>query len=141
MCRILIVDDDQVCRSRLGELLIGRGFEVDVAGGAEQAQRIVTERLYDLVIIAVELADCDGHELFERLVVMQPGLPVLLVAECGNTVRAIHAIRQGAVDYLVKPLDDAGVLQCINSVVGNMARSGESGSRGAIQSSDRAAGS
>ncbi len=121
MCRILIVDDDQVCRSRLGELLIGRGFEVDVAGGAEQAQRIVTERLYDLVIIAVELADCDGHELFERLVVMQPGLPVLLVAECGNTVRAIHAIRKGAVDYLVKPLDDDGVLQCINSVVGNMA--------------------
>ncbi|WP_307988455.1 response regulator, partial [uncultured Pseudomonas sp.] len=98
---VLLVEDDHALREALADtlLLAGHGFRAVCSG--EEALAAVMLEPFSLVISDVNMPGMDGHQLLARLRACQPQLPVLLMTAHGAVERAVDAMREGAVDYLV----------------------------------------
>jgi two-component system response regulator FlrC len=102
---ILIVDDDAPLAEALQDTLMAAGFEADIATSGRQALGMVTERAYQLVLSDVHMQGMDGHALLRALKAERAELPVLLMTAYAAVDKAVQAIREGALDYLVKPFE------------------------------------
>ncbi|MFU8837553.1 MAG: sigma-54-dependent transcriptional regulator [Thiohalomonadaceae bacterium] len=103
--RILIVDDDAPLAEALQDTLLAAGFEADVASNGRQALNMVAEQDYQLVLSDVHMQGMDGHALLRALKAERAEVPVLLMTAYAAVDKAVQAIRDGALDYLVKPFE------------------------------------
>ncbi len=103
--RILVVDDERHQRDILKMILEGEGYEVPVAGNARQALEEARSGPFDVVLTDLKMPDQSGIELLSELLRLQPGLCVILMTAHGSIDSAVEAMRQGAFDYLTKPLE------------------------------------
>ncbi|WP_367597873.1 sigma-54-dependent transcriptional regulator [Pseudomonas fulva] len=110
---VLLVEDDRVLREALADTLDLGGFAYKAVDSAEQALKVVHEEPFNLVISDVNMPGMDGHQLLAQLRRQQPQLPVLLMTAHAAVERAVEAIRQGAVDYLVKPFEPKALLNLV----------------------------
>ena len=103
--RALIVDDEPLARANIAALLArGAGIQVvGQCGSAEDAIAAIAAVKPDLVFLDVEMPECDGFELLERL---GPVLPFAIVFVTAHHQFALRAFEVGALDYLMKPFDD-----------------------------------
>lgn len=101
---ILIAEDEQVLRESLAELLTDEGYAVLQAGNGKEALDIVVERAVDLVLTDVRMPEIDGLTLLARLKQIAPEMPVVLLTAYGSVDNAVAAMRCGASDYLLKPV-------------------------------------
>ncbi|MBV4490554.1 sigma-54-dependent transcriptional regulator [Pseudomonas oryzicola] len=111
--KVLLVEDDRVLRQALGDTLEIGGFAYQAVGSAEEALGAVQEEPFSLVISDVNMPGMDGHQLLAELRRQQPQLPVLLMTAHAAVERAVEAMRQGAVDYLVKPFEPKALLSLV----------------------------
>ena len=111
--KVLLVEDDRVLRQALGDTLEIGGFAYQAVGCAEDALLAVEREAFSLVISDVNMPGMDGHQLLARLRQCQPQLPVLLMTAHAAVERAVEAMRQGAVDYLVKPFEPKALLSLV----------------------------
>jgi two-component system response regulator AtoC len=102
--RILVVDDKESFRFMTSEYLSAAGYEVTCAGNAEEALRELARISYDLIVSDLVMPDIDGFELLRRVRKMWPQLPFILVTAHGSVESAVAAMKEGADDYLTKPL-------------------------------------
>jgi two-component system LytT family response regulator len=103
--RALIVDDEPLARSNLA-LLLGRDPSVSVVGlcgSAEEAVTVLSTSQIDLLFLDIEMPECDGFELLERLA---PAPAFAIVFVTAHHQFALRAFEVGALDYLLKPFDD-----------------------------------
>jgi response regulator RpfG family c-di-GMP phosphodiesterase len=103
--RILIVDDEEAIRSLLVECLALRGYETAGAANGREALRRVAERPVDLILTDLRMPAMDGMELLRAIVERGDETAVVLVTACEDLPAAVEAMKAGAYDYLVKPLD------------------------------------
>ena len=103
--RILVVDDDASIRQTFAGHLGQSGYDVATAESAEDALSRFIELDPALVITDVRLPGMDGLELLARLKQERPAMPVLVITAHQDMPTAIGAMKAGAYDYLVKPLD------------------------------------
>lgn len=103
--RVLIVEDDPELREAITDTLELAGFNCQQAGDGEQALARLQQDVVDIVVTDVNMPGIDGHQLLVRLNQQSPGLPVVLMTAYGQVQKAVEAIRNGAVDYLMKPFD------------------------------------
>ena len=103
--RIMLVDDDEDFCLTLSPHLIDVGYEVRTAGSGEEALNIVGEFKPHIVFSDVQMPGMDGFELLARLRGAIPDVDVIIITGYGGVQGAIDAIRDGASDYLLKPLD------------------------------------
>ena len=104
---ILVVDDSSTELARLSALLTARGFEVRTARSGEEALQRLQERRPDLLLLDVVMPGPNGYALTRR-VTRDPrydGLPVILCTSKGQASDRVWGLRQGARDYIVKPVD------------------------------------
>lgn len=111
--RILLVEDDRALREALADTLLLAGHDCVAVGSAEQALERVVSGAFSLVISDVNMPGMDGHRLLRQLRASWPQLPVLLMTAHGSVSQAVDAMRQGAVDYLVKPFEAKALLQLV----------------------------
>ena len=111
--KILIVDDDPGMRASLAVLLQSWGFEALQAGDAAEAAQIVSRHDPDIVITDVVMPEVSGLELLRNLKAGDPHRPVLLVTAQGSIDMAVEAMKQGARDFLTKPLTDLPKLKAL----------------------------
>lgn len=104
MSRILIVDDDKATRDGLA-LALGHDYAVLNAADAEAALRALTEHEVDLVLTDLRMPGRDGLSLLRDIIASHPGLPVILLSAYGSVESAVEAMRDGAVDFLTKPVN------------------------------------
>ena len=104
MSRILIVDDDKATRDGLA-LALGHDYAVLTAADAEAALRALTEHEVDLVLTDLRMPGRDGLSLLRDIIASHPGLPVILLSAYGSVESAVEAMRDGAVDFLTKPVN------------------------------------
>ena len=117
MPSVLIVDDDVDFQAAMAELIRGEGFAVETAGSLAEAHAIFKVRLPDVVLVDLTLPDGNGLELLGA--VEGPGAPEMIVISGHATIdNAIDALRQGASDYLTKPVD----LARLRAILVNVAR-------------------
>ena len=102
---ILVVDDDTSHCTILQALLRGWGCEVSLAHNGRQALEQVRERVFDLVLCDIRMAEMDGIETLKEIKAYNPSIPVLIMTAYSSVGTAVEALKSGALDYLVKPLD------------------------------------
>lgn len=102
---ILVVDDDDAHRSMLRTMLRSWGFAVEEAADGDEAVALVRERAFDAVLTDVRMARMDGIHALKAMLEYNPALPVVLMTAFSSVETAVDALRLGAYDYLVKPLD------------------------------------
>jgi two-component system nitrogen regulation response regulator GlnG len=105
MARLLVVDDEPNVLYAIKRQLQSVTLDVEVAKTGQQALEIAQQFRPDAVILDVRLADVSGMEVFDKLRELDPRLPVILITGYAATETAIEAMKRGAFDYLLKPLD------------------------------------
>jgi two-component system response regulator PilR (NtrC family) len=111
---ILIVEDETVLRESLAELLTDEGYDVLQAGDGKAAYEIVLKRAVDLVISDVRMPEMDGLVLLGHLQKVAPQTPVIMLTAFGTVESAVAAMRAGASDYLLKPVQFDDVLMKVS---------------------------
>ncbi len=112
--KILLVEDDRALREALADTLELGGHDYRAVDCAEAALVAIVEEPFGLVVSDVNMPGMDGHQLLAQIRQSQPQLPVLLMTAFGAVERAVDAMRQGAVDYLVKPFEPKALLALVD---------------------------
>ena len=102
---ILVAEDDVSLRDALADTLNFAGFRVTAVSDGQAALKAMEQEPPALLLSDVQMAPLDGHELLRRARSRWPTLPVVLMTAHGTISHAVHAMRDGAVDYLVKPFE------------------------------------
>ena len=103
--RILVVDDEPNARTALAEILKEEGYQVETAADGFKGLARAEEFSPDLVLTDLKMPGMDGVELLRKLRQHAPELPVVLMTAFGAVETAVSAMREGAADYLTKPLN------------------------------------
>ncbi len=102
---ILVVEDDRPLQDAIVTTLETAGFNVLLASDGGEALKTLGDSAVDLVVSDVQMQPMDGRELLRKIRQRQPAPPVLLMTAYGTIDQAVAAMREGAVDYLVKPFE------------------------------------
>ncbi len=101
---VLIVEDEEIIRKTLREVLVAEGYDLHEAGTVEDALKLAHEMDFDVAICDVQLPDGDGIALLRRLHQMNPHTCILIITAYATVENAVEAFKAGAFDYLVKPV-------------------------------------
>ena len=102
---ILVVDDDQRNREMLAEALSQAGFAVDMACDCIEALSKAEVITYDTVLSDIRMVPCSGLDLLDSFRKTMPEMPIVLLTAFGSVETAIQAMKQGAFDYIAKPVN------------------------------------
>jgi two-component system response regulator PilR (NtrC family) len=102
--RILVADDEASIRDGLSELLRDEGYDVVTAADGAEALASVAENNYDIIVTDLRMPGADGLDVLRRARELAPQTLVLLVTAYASVDTAVEALRQGAHDYILKPL-------------------------------------
>jgi two-component system response regulator HydG len=105
--RVLIVDDDEAHAESLAEWLEIDGYTCALAHSGEQGIARLSEETFDAVLTDLKMRDKSGLEVLRESKVLQPDAAVLLITGHGSVETAVDAMRNGAADYLQKPVNGA----------------------------------
>jgi DNA-binding NtrC family response regulator len=115
--RILVVDDEAAVRHGLKTLLHNEGYDVAVAGDAFEALALFDDAPPALTITDLTMPGMHGLDLLLRIRQRNPQAAVVVMTACCEVDSAVEAMRAGALDYLVKPLDVDRLLGTVNKVL------------------------
>lgn len=116
--RVLIVDDNEYILHSLKGILELSGYAVDTAEDGVEALHKVSDSYFDIVVSDIEMPNIDGLEFLRRLKnTLNTSIPVILMTGYLNPNYAIEAIRLGAIDFIIKPLDANQILRSIHAQV------------------------
>ena len=107
---ILIVDDEDHLRHSLSLILQKENYRVETAASAEEALNCFKERDYDLMFLDLNLPGMSGIDLLAEVHNQAPHMPVLILTAHAALDSAIQAVRLGARDYLIKPVEPVLIL-------------------------------
>lgn len=113
--RILVIDDDAFFRVLCSDMLTGGGFEVRTASSGKEALALIEVESFDIVVTDLVMPDLSGIEVLERVKQQNTLTDVILVTGHGSIESAIAALRSGAFDYIMKPLNEAELLHTVES--------------------------
>ena len=102
---ILIVDDEEIFRKRLGHLLQMEGYHVLLAKEGSDAIDKIRKHEINLVLLDMKMPGMDGMDVLKRSVELKPTLPVVMITAYGKIRSAVEAIKLGAYDFIEKPGD------------------------------------
>lgn len=103
--RILVVDDEQLIRENLSYILKKEGYEVEEAENGKTAYDKVINNAFDIVITDIEMPVMKGTELLEKIRRIDLQTSVIIITAFGSLDTAITALRNGASDYILKPVE------------------------------------
>ena len=115
MAKLLIIDDERGIRNTLKEILADEGHEVDVAENGKQGLEMAQAKAYDLIFSDIKMPEMDGMELLKALkngendengdAALNGEVPIVMISGHGDVETAVQALKMGAYDFLLKPLD------------------------------------
>jgi len=111
--RILLIEDDPGVSASISMLLPARGYDVETASLAHDGLERAAATDFDLVITDLRLPDGSGMSVIASLHNSQPALPIILMTSYSSLDTAIEALRNGAVDYVIKPFHNDALLFAI----------------------------
>ncbi|MCF6267036.1 MAG: sigma-54 dependent transcriptional regulator [Desulfuromusa sp.] len=103
--RILVVEDEDIMRITVLDHLRHQGWQVDEATNGNDALALVKKNSYDLIISDIRLPGINGEKLLIEVKHHTPRTEVILMTAHGSTEDAVHCLKKGAADYILKPFD------------------------------------
>jgi len=117
--RILIVDDELSVRDSLARWFREDGYETGVAEDSTDALRKMAESTWDLALVDIKMHGTDGIELQRRMASIDPDLIVIIMTGYASVETAVTALKNGAYDYVTKPLDPEDISHSISNALGH----------------------
>ncbi len=114
---VLIVDDDAAHRLMLRETLKDRGYIPVEAASGEEGLKILKSQVADLVLLDIKMPGMGGMEALRKIKAFNPALPVIMMTAYATVQTAIEALKLGAEDYLLKPLNLDELEEAIQAVI------------------------
>jgi DNA-binding NtrC family response regulator len=105
MIHILVADDEYYICEGLKEALVKDGYRVDVAHDGQEASAHLSKQIYHAAIFDIKMPKKDGLTLLKEVHQTCPDTGVIMITAFGDIESAVDAMRQGAYDYMAKPLD------------------------------------
>lgn len=118
--RMLIVDDDDIFRTRLGRAMGNRSIDVTVAANAEEALKLARETGPQWALVDLRMPGMNGLELVRRLHAVDEEMQIVVLTGYGTIATAVEAVRAGASDYLTKPVDTEQILSAFDRASGDV---------------------
>jgi len=103
--RVLIVDDEPSIRRTLKEILEFEKYVVDEAGDGLECLVKLKRAQYDVVVMDIKMPKMDGMDALERIQLLAPDTPVVMISGHANIDTAVDAVKKGAFDFISKPPD------------------------------------
>lgn len=113
MHKVLVVDDDKVLQQSVKQALEYHHFVVDVADNGKEAVTKVYGQKYDLVVMDVNMPEMDGIEALTEIKKHDPSVIVLILTAYSNVTDAVKAVKEGAYNYLEKPITSENLVALI----------------------------
>lgn len=126
MQRILVIDDDTDICLLLRRFLSKNGYEVAIAQSGQTGLSLLEEFSPDLVMTDFRLGDLDGGQILRKIKERFPDVPVLIITGYSDIKIAIDVMKQGAFDYITKPLFPDEILLTIKKALGTQKTEGSS---------------
>lgn len=114
---ILIIDDEPNLRRSLGLILQRVGYVITTASNAAEALHLLQAGAYDLTFLDIKLPDQNGLQLLPQIRDLYPDMPILILTAHATLDTAIGAVRMGARDYLLKPIDPENILSRVDEIL------------------------
>ena len=102
---LLIIDDEESIRNTIREIFEFEKYQVEEAGDGLDGIDKIKNNKYDVVLLDIKMPEMDGMEVLEKIQVIQPDLPVVMISGHGSLETAVEAVKMGAYDYISKPPD------------------------------------
>jgi DNA-binding response OmpR family regulator len=115
--RVLIIEDESSLRQTLTRILRQAGCDVTAAATGPEAIQRLTSSAYDLAYLDIHLPEMDGLQVLREVHKLYPQMPVVLFTAYASMETAIEAMRLGATDYLIKPLNPEILLSRTESIL------------------------
>jgi len=103
--KILVVDDDKAHVTTLKVLLETWGYKVSSASDGDEAVSIVKNKFFDLILMDIKMIKMNGIEALKKIKDYNPAIPIIMMTAYSSVESAVEAMKSGAYDYLIKPLD------------------------------------
>lgn len=103
--KILVIDDERPIRNALRDILEYEKFAVSDAADGNDGLEQLKKSQYDLVLCDIKMPKMDGIEVLEKILEIQPDVPVIMISGHADIDTAVGAIKKGAYDFISKPLD------------------------------------
>jgi DNA-binding NtrC family response regulator len=116
---ILIVDDEDIIRESLSFVLNREGYRIQEAPNGRVAADMIKNETFDLVLTDLEMPEMKGIELLEHVTRFSPETLVVIITAYGSIDTAIAALRKGAVDYVLKPVEFDELLIKLKRILAN----------------------
>ncbi|HCM88637.1 MULTISPECIES: response regulator [Vagococcus] len=114
---VLIVDDAVFMRMKLKDILEKNGYSVlgEAQNGLEAVEKYKSEKP-DLVTMDITMPEMDGVEALKKIKAFDPNAKILMCSAMGQQSMVMEAIREGALDFIVKPFDSERVIKALDKV-------------------------
>lgn len=114
---ILVVDDEENLRRTLALILQREGYTVETAASVKEARVCLEAGAFDLVFLDLRLPDASGLTLLPEMRSQYPDMPVMILTAHDKLGAALEAVRNGARDYLLKPVDPPILIARVKEVL------------------------
>lgn len=106
--QVLIVDDEAAVRKGIARALQKKGMSTKLVANGQETLDLLDNQHFDLVLLDIRMPDMDGFEVLKKIRARHPETEVIMITGYPSIDSAVHCVKQGALDYLVKPfsLDD-----------------------------------
>jgi DNA-binding response OmpR family regulator len=111
--KIMVVDDEEIVRNSLEEILRLEGYDVQAVENGELALNALQREHYDLILLDLKMPGLDGIDTLKAITRIAPETKVILLTGHGSLESAIDALRVGAHDYLLKPASSSEILSSV----------------------------
>ena len=117
MPSILVIDDERPIRSTLKEILEYEKFSVDEAEDGPSGLDLIKKNSYDIILCDIKMPKMDGMEVLEKMLDEGIETPLIMISGHGNVETAVEALKNGAYDFIQKPLDLNRILVTIRNAM------------------------
>ncbi len=111
--RVLVVDDEESIRVSMGKFLRSRGYHVVTAEAGAAALTLLHAEKFDVLLCDIRMPDMTGLDVVPRALEITPDLAVLMLTAVNDAPTATEALAQGAMDYLMKPIEFADLARAV----------------------------
>lgn len=121
MAGILIIDDDLFICKTIQKQLVNKGFQAEVAFTGNAGIKMLKKKSFDLVLCDFRLPDIDGMEILQEVKRMKLKSPVVIITAYADVRMAVKLMKQGAYDYMTKPLQHEEIISLARKLSGGNA--------------------
>ncbi|MEE4286869.1 MAG: sigma-54 dependent transcriptional regulator [Mariniphaga sp.] len=118
MAGILIIDDDTFICKTIQKQLVNKGLQADIAFSGNSGLKLLKKKSFDLILCDFRLPDKDGMEILQELKRLNIKTPVVIITAYADVRMAVNLIKQGAYDYMTKPLQHEEIVSLAQKLSG-----------------------